>query len=301
MPFNGSGAYSPPAANYPAVSITLITAANRNAVDADIASALSTAICKDGQTTITGNLPMSGFRHTGVANSNAKNTYASSQDVQDGTIVYLTSVGGTANAITATAANGMTAYAAGQRFRFIVGTTNTAPATITINGIAGGAKNITKFGALPLSAGELLVTAIADIVYDGTQFQLLSSAPLGQNQLGVFSVDLGNSGTSTQDLNYQTGAVKRIKATGNFTITTSNWPATGNMGEMLLRLVADGTGRTITYTLGSGTTNFVKTDGSFATTPALSGVTMQTTNDAIDFVYMWSFNAGVTVYAKVLR
>jgi len=41
MARNGSGVYSLPAANYPAVSGTLITAANRNAVDADIATALT--------------------------------------------------------------------------------------------------------------------------------------------------------------------------------------------------------------------------------------------------------------------
>ena len=35
-PFNGSGTFTPPGANYPAVAATLITAANRNGVDADL-------------------------------------------------------------------------------------------------------------------------------------------------------------------------------------------------------------------------------------------------------------------------
>lgn len=67
MAFNGSGVYSLPSPEYPAVSGTLIVAATRNTIDADIATALSTVICKDGQTTITANIPMANFKLTGLA------------------------------------------------------------------------------------------------------------------------------------------------------------------------------------------------------------------------------------------
>lgn len=66
MPFNGSGVFSPPSANYPSVANTLIEAANRNAIDSDIATGLSTCITKDGQTVVTANIPMAGFRFTGL-------------------------------------------------------------------------------------------------------------------------------------------------------------------------------------------------------------------------------------------
>lgn len=66
MPYNGAGLYSPPAADFPAVSNTLIQATKFNNTVNDIATALSTAITKDGQTTVTANIPFSGFYATNV-------------------------------------------------------------------------------------------------------------------------------------------------------------------------------------------------------------------------------------------
>lgn len=67
MPYNGAGTYSPPAASFPAVTATVINSTKYNAVVNDIASALSTAICKDGQTTVSANLPMNSKKLTGLA------------------------------------------------------------------------------------------------------------------------------------------------------------------------------------------------------------------------------------------
>lgn len=61
MPYNGSGSYAPPAADFPAVSLTLIQASKFNNIMNDVSTALSTAITKDGQTTITANIPFAGF------------------------------------------------------------------------------------------------------------------------------------------------------------------------------------------------------------------------------------------------
>lgn len=66
MPFNGAGTYSPPGADFPAVAGTIIQATKFNNVVNDIATALSTAITKDGQTTVTANIPFSGFYATNV-------------------------------------------------------------------------------------------------------------------------------------------------------------------------------------------------------------------------------------------
>ena len=114
---------------------------------------------------------------------------------------------------------------------------------------------------------------------------------------GLVYLDKGASGTTTQTLDYTAGSHQRVQATGNFTIATSNWPPSGNLGEMLLELVADGTGRTITWP----TINWVKSDGSTTTTFASNGVTLQTANNAIDFVVLWSRDAGATIYGKVIR
>lgn len=170
MAFNGSGSFSLASGN-PVVTGTTISSTWANNTLSDIATGLSTVICKDGQTTVTANLPMAGFRHTGVGNSTTRvaATYASAADVQDGTLVALTSPSGT-NTITATAAISMTAYAAGQSFRLIPANTNTGAATLNINSI--GAKNIFANGAA-LVGNELVASVPVNLAYDGTQFNIL--------------------------------------------------------------------------------------------------------------------------------
>lgn len=64
MPFDGAGTYSPPGADFPAVPNTLIESAKFNNVINDIATALSTCITSDGQSTISQNIPGSGFALT---------------------------------------------------------------------------------------------------------------------------------------------------------------------------------------------------------------------------------------------
>lgn len=170
MPYNGSGSFSPPGTDYPAVSGALATAAHRNAVDADFATGLSTAICKDGQTTITANLPMSGFKFTGLGDGSARSDSATLANIQDGTGVYVATVGGTADVITLTPAPAITAYTAGQTFRFVASGANTTNVTVNINSL--GARAITKNGTTALTTGDIPSGSIVQITYDGTRFLL---------------------------------------------------------------------------------------------------------------------------------
>lgn len=71
MSFNGSGTFVINSSGQPVSANTLIEAAVFNAFTADMATGLSTAICKDGQTTITANIPMAGFKFTGLAAGSA--------------------------------------------------------------------------------------------------------------------------------------------------------------------------------------------------------------------------------------
>ena len=79
MSRNGSGTYSLPAGN-PVSAGTTITDTWANTTLSDIASALTSSLSKDGQTTPTGNLPMGGFKLTGLGAHTAltdsvRNTY----------------------------------------------------------------------------------------------------------------------------------------------------------------------------------------------------------------------------------
>lgn len=67
MPRNGAGVYAPPGADFPAVPTTLIQSALYNDLITDMSTALSASIASDGQTTVTANIPMAGFKFTGLA------------------------------------------------------------------------------------------------------------------------------------------------------------------------------------------------------------------------------------------
>ena len=170
MPRNGSGVYSPPGASFPAVSGTLIEAAEYNDVVNDAATAISASIASDGQSVITANINLSGFKLTGVGAATARTDAATLASIQDGTGTYVATVGGTADAITLTPSPAITAYAAGQRFSFIASGANTG--AVTVNASAVGVKSVTKNGSIALVANDIPSGQLIVIEYDGTRFQI---------------------------------------------------------------------------------------------------------------------------------
>jgi hypothetical protein len=181
LPLNGSGVYSPPAADFPAVAGTVIESAKFNNVINDMASAISTAIMKDGQSTPTGDIPLATRKITGLGLGTARTDAASLANIQDGSGLYVSVVGGTANAITLTSAPVITAYAAGQTFYFLATAANTGATTVAVSGLA--AKNIYSIGGAALTGGEIAI-GYAEIVYDGTQFRLIVSGGFAQTETG---------------------------------------------------------------------------------------------------------------------
>lgn len=171
MSRNGSGLYTLPAGN-PVVTGTVISSTVQNATMTDIATALTQSIASTGVTNPTANLPMNTYRHTGVGNANAQACYASVTDVQNGSLVSLSAVSGT-DTITANAPLTVAGYVAGQGFRFVAAASNTGAVTINISAL--GAKAITKTGATALNAGDIAIGGVYEIVYDGTQFQLIGA------------------------------------------------------------------------------------------------------------------------------
>jgi len=175
MAFDGSGVFNRIhswAAD--AAAAVNITASRMDTEDDGFATGLSNCVTKDGQTTITANLPMATFLHTGVGVATARTHYARASQVQDGTLVYLTSVSGT-DTITASATFSPSAYAAGQVFRFIAAGANAGAVTLNINSL--GAKAVTKNGTVALTATDIISGAVVVVVYDGTRFQIQSMQP----------------------------------------------------------------------------------------------------------------------------
>lgn len=191
MPRNGSGSYGLPAGN-PVVPSTVISSTWANTTLSDIGTALTQSIANDGQTTPVANLPMATFRHTNVGNAVSRTDYAAAGQVQDSSLQWLTSVAGT-NTITASITPSLTAYVAGQTFRFVSAGANTGAVTLNINGL--GAKAVTKRGTSALTGSEIAASQVVEVVYDGTQFQLMPSAGSGA-LINVVSFSSG-SGTYT--------------------------------------------------------------------------------------------------------
>lgn len=67
MALNGNGGYSPPAPQFPAIPNTTIYADDFNQIILDIATAISTAIFRDGQAAFTANQSMGGHKLTNLA------------------------------------------------------------------------------------------------------------------------------------------------------------------------------------------------------------------------------------------
>ncbi|OGT54238.1 MAG: hypothetical protein A3E01_00175 [Gammaproteobacteria bacterium RIFCSPHIGHO2_12_FULL_63_22] len=174
MSRNGSGVYTPPGASFPAVAETLIEAAKFNTTINDVADALTGSVSADGQTTITGNQAMATYRHTGVGNAVNRTDYAATGQVQDSSFQWGGTAGGTADALTLTLTPAITAYAAGQTFRFKAGAAaNTGATTLAVSALA--TKAIQLRGAA-LAAGDIQASLWYEVTYDGAAFQL---TPLG--------------------------------------------------------------------------------------------------------------------------
>lgn len=186
MPFNGSGVFAPPAADFPAVSGTLILATHFNNVQNDVATGLSDCVTRDGQSAATANLPMGGFRHTNISDATARNQYASAAQAQDSSVIWAGTAAGTADALTMALTPPITAYAAGQVFNFksSASPNATTTPTVAINGLA--AKTIQKGGGA-LVAGDIEASKYYSILYDGTNFQLEAVGTLNLSGTNAWS------------------------------------------------------------------------------------------------------------------
>src|ERR1039457_4213252 len=88
---------------------------------------------------------------------------------------------GTVNSIVCTAPN-VTAYSNGMVAYVIPAAGNTGPAVINLNGLGG--KAITKNGPVPLSGGELRVSVVTHLQYDGMRFHILDDRLPGRTADG---------------------------------------------------------------------------------------------------------------------
>jgi len=181
-----------------------IEAGRHDTQDNDFTTGITSCLNKDGSNAATGNLNIGNFKLTSLGSATARTDAITAAQVQDSTVMWGGTSGGSANTQTLTLTPALTAYAAGQTFRFVAGFTNTGATTLNVNSL--GAKNIydptTK---TTLIAGEIMTGAIYSVTYDGTQFLLTntisrgsySADALAQNRVMLFKSRGTTAGTNT--------------------------------------------------------------------------------------------------------
>lgn len=157
------------------------------------ATGLSTCITKDGQTTITADLPMAGYRHTNVGVGNARTQYTRLDQSQDGKLNWADG-GGTSDAITATYSPAITALVDGQEcyVRATAANTTTTP-TFSPNSLT--ARTIVKNGGQALAVGDIKANYELELRYNlaNTRWEWMN---FPTNTLSIVSDSIQTSGTS---------------------------------------------------------------------------------------------------------
>lgn len=98
---------------------------------------------------------------------------------------------GAADAYVATPSPAVTSYVAGLRLAVKIANANTGASTLNVSGL--GVKSIKTLNGLDPQAGDLIAGMVADLVYDGTNFQLLDRniAKRIQNESYNYILDTG--------------------------------------------------------------------------------------------------------------
>lgn len=184
--------------------------------DNNFATGINACLNIAGQNSPTANIPMGGFKLTGLANGSAVTDSATVGQIQTSVANYAVDSSGT-DAYAITLSPALTAYSTGQVFRFYPATINTGAATLNINSL--GAKTIKKDKNVDLADGDIQVGQLIEVIYDGTNFQMISP-PYGiltQNGASIYAADGGASDSyaitlPTAPAAYATGMVVRFKA-----------------------------------------------------------------------------------------
>lgn len=244
----------------------------------------------DASTTSKGVIELATYAET-VARTTTGSTGAKlvpTPDVLPSVLAYdyqTDSVGTDAYAITCTPAP--TAYTTGMRFTFKAGTANTGAATLNVNSL--GAKTIKKNYNTDLASGDIVANQIIEVVYDGTNMQMVSQKAGGIFASGTTTKNAADA-SATQTIAHGLGATpKYIKITA----TSSDLATAASAAGFLYASTAyNGTTQSSISIMKSGSTSVATTtdfrisvSNTGSTTDASVGVV---TCDATNISIAWT-------------
>src|SRR5574343_1134196 len=189
MARNGSGTYSLPAGN-PVVTGTTIQSTWANNTLSDIATALTQSLSQDGQTPVTANLPMGGFKLTGLA---AGTTAGDSVRYEQ--FAYPPAIGGTAAAAGSFTTLSASSTVSGTGFSTYLAS---PPA---IGGTAPAAGNFTTIGASGQITSTVATGSAPFVVASTTEVTNLhaATATTATALAATLGIAAGGTGQTTAD------------------------------------------------------------------------------------------------------
>lgn len=265
MAFNGSGVFNriynwvnDKANGYK------ITASRMDGEFDGIATGLSNCITKDGQTTLTANIPFSTYKLTGLGSGTARTDAINVGQVQDNQFLYLGTTSGSADAYTLTPSPAITAYTATQQFTAKISATNlTTTPYLQVSAIANPATTavIKKLSAtkteIAVEASDLLINGIYDFkrnsandawivlnpekaFYDLTNGSKATTASQGVAFLSNPITISNNATDANNDIDFSAGNFILNNGSGQGLLTTAltkrldaSWVAGTNQGGLL--------------------------------------------------------------------
>jgi hypothetical protein len=338
MSYNGSGTFQINTSGQPVVAGTVISSTAFNALTADLATGLSTAITKDGQTTTTARIPFAAGINSSLTTDSSSTTTGSIITAGGVGIAKALWVGGLANFASTITYGGVTLSAA------VTGTgkmvldtsptlvtpvlgvatatsinklTLTAPATSATLTVADGASLVTS-GAYSLT---LTATALTNVTLPttGTLATLAGTetltgktltSPIITNPLITEIRETATvsataaTGTIAYDALTQVVLYYTTDASGNFTVNFR-----GNSGTSLDSVMSTGQSLSATFLVTNGATAYynsaVQVDGS-SVTPKWQGGSAPTSGnassiDSYTYVIIKTGSATFTVLASVTK
>jgi hypothetical protein len=218
-----------------------------------IATGLSNCITKDGQTTISANIPFNSKKITGLAVGSARTDSINVGQVQDGQFTYLGTTGGAADAYTLSPSPAITAYVVPMRFWVKVSATNaTATPYLQISAIGTPASDAV-IKKLAVNKSEVAVIA-GDMVANGLyEFQRNSANTAWillnpENPYQAFNTNISylllpitianNATDANNDIDFSSGVFQfsdgsgQAKATALTKRLDASWVAGTNQGGL---------------------------------------------------------------------
>jgi len=265
MAFNGSGVFNriynwvnDKANGYK------ITASRMDGEFDGIATGLSNCITKDGQTTISANIPFSTYKLTGLGVGTARTDAINVGQVQDNQFLYLGTTSGSADAYTLAPSPAITAYTATQQFTAKISATNlTTTPYLQVSSIANPTTTavIKKLSAtkteIAVEASDLLINGIYDFKRNSANdawivlnpeksyYNLINATKATTTTQGVAfltnPITIANNATdANNDIDFSAGVFQFSDGSGQAVATAimtkrldATWSAGTNQGGLL--------------------------------------------------------------------